>query len=64
MRSRRRSASGQDESRMGLKTEPRRVVRTCGVQPVVHVGWKRPSFWLYGVVEPLTGWHFCLEYHI
>jgi hypothetical protein len=52
----------QDESRVGLKTEPRRVVTTRGVQPVVRVAWKRQSFWLYGVVEPLSGWHFCLEY--
>jgi len=33
-----------------------------GIQPIVRVGWKRQNFWLYGVVEPLTGWHFCLEY--
>lgn len=52
----------QDESRIGLKTEPRRIVTARGVQPIVHVGWKRESFWLYGVVEPLTGWHCCLEY--
>ncbi|OKH53053.1 hypothetical protein NIES2130_31115 [Scytonema sp. HK-05] len=52
----------QDESRMGLKTEPRRIVTTRGVQPMVRVAWKRQSFWLYGVVEPMTGWHFCLEY--
>lgn len=24
--------------------------------------WKRDNFWLYGVVEPLSGWHFCQEY--
>ncbi|MDH6100780.1 IS630 family transposase [Anabaenopsis sp. FSS-46] len=47
---------------MGLKTEPRRVLTNPGVQPVVRVSWKRESFWLYGVVEPLSGWHFCLEY--
>lgn len=52
----------QDESRMGLKTEPRRVVTTRGVQPIVLVGWKRQNFWMYGVVEPLTGWQFCQEY--
>jgi hypothetical protein len=23
---------------------------------------KRDNFWLYGVVEPLSGWHFCQEY--
>lgn len=35
---------------------------TRGVQPVIRVGWKRQNFWLYGVVEPLRGWQFCLEY--
>ncbi|MBW4448489.1 MAG: IS630 family transposase [Spirirestis rafaelensis WJT71-NPBG6] len=52
----------QDESRVGLKTETKRVVTTRGVQPVVRVAWKRQSFWLYGVVEPMSGWYFCLEY--
>lgn len=28
----------------------------------MSVGWKRQNFWLYGVVEPLSGWQFCLEY--
>ena len=23
---------------------------------------QRENFWLYGVVEPLSGWHFCQEY--
>ncbi|WP_292826592.1 transposase [uncultured Nostoc sp.] len=52
----------QDESGVGLKTQTKPVVRTCGVQPVVRVAWKRQSFWLYGIVEPMSGWHFCLEY--
>ena len=33
-----------------------------GVKPHASVLWKRDNFWLYGVVEPLTGWHFCQEY--
>lgn len=33
-----------------------------GVKPTAPVIWKRENFWLYGVVEPLSGWHFCQEY--
>ena len=33
-----------------------------GVKPYAPVLWKRDNFWLYGVVEPLSGWHFCQEY--
>lgn len=52
----------QDESRVGLKTEPQRIITIRGVQPIVDVGWKRLYFWLYGVVEPLTGWQLCQEF--
>ena len=33
-----------------------------GVKPIALVLWKRDNFWLYGVVEPVSGWHFCQEY--
>lgn len=26
------------------------------------VQWKRDNYWIYGVVEPLSGWHFTQEY--
>ena len=52
----------QDETRLGLKTETGRVITARGVKPIVSVQWPREAFWLYGVVEPLTGWHFCQEY--
>jgi hypothetical protein len=52
----------QDETRVGLKTETGRVITARGVKPTVSVQWPRQAFWLYGVVEPLTGWHFCQEY--
>jgi hypothetical protein len=45
-----------------LKTETGRVITARGVKPIVTVQWPRKAFWLYGVVEPLTGWHFCHEY--
>jgi len=48
--------------RVGLKIEPGRVVTAQGVKPVTKVERKRENFWVYGVVEPLSGWHFEQEY--
>jgi hypothetical protein len=53
---------GQDESRLGLKTESGRVITLPGVKPMVEVQWKRQAFYLYGIVEPLTGDSFFYEY--
>ena len=33
-----------------------------GVKPKVKVQWSREVFWLYGVVEPLSGWQWTQEY--
>lgn len=52
----------QDQTRIGLKTETGRVITARGVKPIVSVQWPRQAFWLYGVVEPFAGWHFCQEY--
>lgn len=52
----------QDESRLGLKTETGKVITAFGVKPIVPVQWQRDNFWLYGVVEPLSGWQFMQEY--
>lgn len=52
----------QDETRLGLKTETGRVITARGVKPIVRVQWPRKAYWLYGVVEPATGWHFCQEH--
>lgn len=52
----------EDETRLGLKTETGKLITAFGVKPVAPVLWKRDNFWLYGVVEPLSGWHFCQEY--
>jgi len=38
------------------------LIMAFGVKPIAPVLWKRDNFWLYGVVEPLSGWHFCQEY--
>jgi hypothetical protein len=52
----------QDETRLGLKTETGKLITAFGVKPVAPVLCQRDNFWLYGVVEPLSGWHFCQEY--
>lgn len=52
----------QDESRIGRKTETKRVITAKGVKPIAKVEWPREAFWLYGVVEPLSGWHWTQQY--
>lgn len=52
----------QDETRIGRKTETKRVITTRGVKPKAKVQWPREAFWLYGVVEPLSGWQWTQEY--
>jgi transposase len=52
----------QDETRIGRKTEPKRVITAQGVKPKVRVAWPRDAFWLYGIVEPLGGWCFTQTY--
>jgi hypothetical protein len=52
----------EDETRLGLKTQTGKLITAFGVKPVAPVLWKRDNFWLYGVVEPLSGWHFWQEY--
>lgn len=52
----------EDETRVGLKSETGRVITSRGVKPMAAVQWKRDNYWIYGVVEPLTGWHFTQEY--
>lgn len=51
-----------DESRWGLKTIPGRLITLVGVKPLGTMQWKRDNFYLYGVVEPLTGEHFFWEF--
>ena len=52
----------QDESRIGRKTETSRVITAKGVKPKAKVAWPREAFWLYGVVEPWSGWHWTQQY--
>lgn len=52
----------QDETRIGRKTETKRVITLRGTKPKLKVQWPREAFWLYGVVEPLSGWQWTQEY--
>jgi transposase len=52
----------QDESRWGLLTLNGRVITVAGVKPEGVYQWGRSTFWLYGLVEPLTGEHFFEQY--
>ena len=52
----------QDETRLGLKTLISRLITACGVKPVGLTQWPRDNFWLYGVVEPLSGFSFFYEF--
>lgn len=50
-----------DESRLGLKTITRRRLTQRGIKPIGPVQWSFKSYYLYGLVEPLTGDHWFLE---
>jgi transposase len=52
----------QDETRLGLKTIAGRLITAPGVKPVGLSQWQRDNFYLYGVVEPLTGYSFFYEF--
>ena len=52
----------QDETRMGLHTMRGRLLTLKGVKPQGKVQWNFRAFWLYGVVEPLTGDSFFYEF--
>lgn len=52
----------EDETRLGLHTVSGRLITLKGVKPIGSVQWKRDNFYLYGVVEPLTGESFFYEF--
>lgn len=52
----------EDETRLGLQTIPGRRITLKGVKPIGMVQWMRDNFYLYGVVEPLTGDSFFYEF--
>ena len=52
----------QDESRLGLITLTSRKITLSGVKPVGVEQWKFDYLWLYGLVEPVSGESFFLEF--
>jgi hypothetical protein len=52
----------QDETRLGLKTITGRLITAKGIKPLGHSQWRRDNFYLYGVVEPLSGYSFFYEF--
>lgn len=53
---------GQDETRVGLKTQRGKVITDKGVKPRVAVQGGRENFWISGAIAPLSGEHFWHEY--
>lgn len=52
----------EDETGLGLKTLTGKIITLRGVKPQGIVGWSRDNFYLYGVVEPLSGESFFWEF--
>lgn len=52
----------QDETRLGLKTIAGRLITSKGVKPIGLSQWQRHNFYLYGVVEPESGYSFFYEF--
>ena len=52
----------QDETRLGLKTIAGRLITATCVKPLGLSQWQRDNFYLYGVVEPLSGYSFFYEF--
>lgn len=51
-----------DESRLGLKTITRRRITQRGVKPIGQVQWTFQAYYLYGMIEPLSGDSFFFEF--
>jgi transposase len=51
----------QDETRIGLMPIHRRRITAKGVRPIISSEMKREYYYLFGMIEPLTGKDFMLE---
>jgi transposase len=51
----------EDETRLGLRTVQRRKLTSRGVKPVGSLQFRREKYYVYGVVEPLSGENFFRE---
>jgi transposase len=45
-----------------MKTITRKVITAKGVKPIGRVQWQRQAYYLYGVVEPVSGDSFFYEF--
>ena len=52
----------QDETRLGLKTIRGRLITATGIKPLGLSQWQRDNFYLYGVVQPVSGYSFFYEF--
>lgn len=52
----------QDETRLGLKTIERRKITLKGVKPKGDYQWQYDYYYIYGLVEPLSGCSFFYEF--
>jgi transposase len=52
----------EDETRIGLKTMVGRLLTAKGVKPQGVQQWEFKSFWLHGLVEPISGTSFLYEF--
>ena len=52
----------EKEGEFGLQTLTGRLITITKVKPIGYKTWKRDNFYIYGVVEPLTGEHFVFEF--
>lgn len=51
----------EDETRIGLMPIHRRRITAKGVRPIIGSQMKREYYYLFGMIEPLTGKDFMLE---
>ena len=51
----------QDETRLGLLPIHRKRITAKGVQPTISAEIKREYYYLFGLIEPVTGQDFMLE---
>jgi transposase len=52
----------QDETRLGLKTIERRKITLKGIKPRGYYQWQYDYYYIYGLVEPLSGCSFFYEF--
>ena len=52
----------QDETRVGFRTESGRKITLKGVKPEQKLQWRYDYYYIYGLIEPITGKSFFFEF--